>query len=177
MYTGIATLSRNSAFFSLFFFTRKKQKRKKNNFFYCLKPSSYFLRRQGEFWRHSSVVTVNVAGVKHISTVSNYSWQRCDIKIKIASQEVWTGLVLSSPAGELGKLPQGDFNTKLATVINVLVQTFGWNHTFYVGLVKKIRQYLFPQLKKSCSLFYFSSTLDTVSKGSLESVTPGVTKW
>ena len=27
-----------------------------------------------------------------------------------------------------------------------IVQTFGWIQTFYVGLVKKIRQYFFPQI-------------------------------
>ena len=58
-----------------------------------------------------------------------------------------------------------------------IVQTFVWIQTFYVGLVKKIRQYFCPQIKKSCSLAFFSSALDTVSKSSLESITLGVTKW
>ena len=52
-----------------------------------------------------------------------------------------------------------------------IVQTFAWVQTFYVGLVKKIRQDLFPQIK-----VYFTSALDTVSKSSLESITPVATK-
>ena len=56
-----------------------------------------------------------------------------------------------------------------------IVQSFGWIQSFYVGLVKKIRQYFFPQIKKSCSFVYCSGALDTVSKGSLES-NPRVTK-
>ena len=58
-----------------------------------------------------------------------------------------------------------------------IVQTFGWIQTVYVGLVKKIRQYFSPQIKKPCSFVYLSSALETVSKSSLESITPGVAKW
>ena len=55
-----------------------------------------------------------------------------------------------------------DYETRTRTM-DEIVQSFGWIQSFYVGLVKKIRQYFFPQIKKSCSLVYFSSALDTVS--------------
>ena len=54
-----------------------------------------------------------------------------------------------------------------------IVQTFGSIQTFYVGLVKKFRQYFVLQIKKSCSFVYFSSALDTVFKSSFESKPQG----
>ena len=39
-------------------------------------------------------------------------------------------------------------------------------------MVKKIRQYFFPQIKKFCQFVYFSSVLDTVSKSSLKPYNP-----
>ena len=43
---------------------------------------------------------------------------------------------------------------------------------FYVGLVKKNQTIFFSQIKKSCSLVYFSSAVDTVPKSVLASITP-----